>query len=117
MDVGGRMDEVVFTDESRICLQHHDGRIRVWRRRGEKMLLMLLERRIVMHRHTGRARGIMFFYFVDSVVSYRVLKMEVIKEKIKYILQFFFDKGENASQVAEIVNGVYGADTATANYV
>ncbi|GFV83574.1 transposable element Tcb1 transposase [Trichonephila clavipes] len=23
--------EVVFTDESRICLQHHDGRIRVWR--------------------------------------------------------------------------------------
>ncbi|GFX65583.1 transposable element Tcb1 transposase [Trichonephila clavipes] len=27
--------EVVFTDESRICLQHHDGRIRVWRHRGE----------------------------------------------------------------------------------
>ncbi|GFY22901.1 transposable element Tcb1 transposase [Trichonephila clavipes] len=24
-------NEVVFTDESRICLQHHDGRIRVWR--------------------------------------------------------------------------------------
>ncbi|GFW26702.1 transposable element Tcb1 transposase [Trichonephila clavipes] len=23
-------NEVVFTDESRICLQHHDGRIRVW---------------------------------------------------------------------------------------
>ncbi|GFU98960.1 transposable element Tcb1 transposase [Trichonephila clavipes] len=28
-------NEVVFTDESRICLQHHDGRIRVWRHRGE----------------------------------------------------------------------------------
>ncbi|GFT93457.1 transposable element Tc3 transposase [Trichonephila clavipes] len=27
-----------FTDESRICLQHHDGRIRVWRHRGERML-------------------------------------------------------------------------------
>ncbi|GFW06297.1 transposable element Tcb1 transposase [Trichonephila clavipes] len=27
-------DEVVFTDESRICLQHHDGRIRVWRHPG-----------------------------------------------------------------------------------
>ncbi|GFS71694.1 transposable element Tcb1 transposase [Trichonephila clavipes] len=27
-------NEVVFTDESRICLQHHDGRIRVWRHRG-----------------------------------------------------------------------------------
>ncbi|GFT68383.1 transposable element Tc1 transposase [Trichonephila clavipes] len=29
---------VVFTDESRICLSHHDGRIRVWRHRGERML-------------------------------------------------------------------------------
>ncbi|GFX83671.1 histone-lysine N-methyltransferase SETMAR [Trichonephila clavipes] len=42
--------------------------------------------------------------------------MEVNKEKIRFFLQFFFDKGENASQVAEIVNGVYGADTVTANY-
>ncbi|GFX07588.1 transposable element Tcb1 transposase [Trichonephila clavipes] len=31
-------NEVVFTDESLICLQHHDGRIRVWRHRGERML-------------------------------------------------------------------------------
>ncbi|GFT40668.1 transposable element Tcb1 transposase [Trichonephila clavipes] len=31
-------NEVVFTDESRIRLQHHDGRIRVWRHRGERML-------------------------------------------------------------------------------
>ncbi|GFW35719.1 histone-lysine N-methyltransferase SETMAR [Trichonephila clavipes] len=43
--------------------------------------------------------------------------MEVNKEKIRYILQFFFDKGENASQVVEITNGVYGPDTVTANYV
>ncbi|GFV29292.1 histone-lysine N-methyltransferase SETMAR [Trichonephila clavipes] len=43
--------------------------------------------------------------------------MEVNKERILYILQFFFDKGENASQAAEIVNGVYGADTVTANSV
>ncbi|GFU69718.1 histone-lysine N-methyltransferase SETMAR [Trichonephila clavipes] len=33
------------------------------------------------------------------------------------IQTFFFDKGKNASQVAEIANGVYGPDTATANYV
>ncbi|GFX05246.1 transposable element Tcb1 transposase [Trichonephila clavipes] len=26
-------NDVVFIDESRICLQHHDGRIRVWRHR------------------------------------------------------------------------------------
>ncbi|GFY07248.1 transposable element Tcb1 transposase [Trichonephila clavipes] len=47
-------NEVIFTDESRICLQHHDGRIRVWRYRGEIML-----NSCVMHRHTGPAPGIM----------------------------------------------------------
>ncbi|GFT82475.1 histone-lysine N-methyltransferase SETMAR [Trichonephila clavipes] len=30
---------------------------------------------------------------------------------------FFFDKGENACQVAEIANGFYGPDTVTANYL
>ncbi|GFY21739.1 transposable element Tcb1 transposase [Trichonephila clavipes] len=47
-------NEVVFTDESRICLQHHDGRIRVWRYRGERIL-----NSCVMHRHTGLAPDIM----------------------------------------------------------
>ncbi|GFV89626.1 transposable element Tcb1 transposase [Trichonephila clavipes] len=47
-------NEVVFTDESRICLQHHDGRIRVWRHRGERML-----NSCVMRRHIGHAPGIM----------------------------------------------------------
>ncbi|GFU04206.1 transposable element Tcb1 transposase [Trichonephila clavipes] len=47
-------NEVVFTDESRICMQHHNGRIRVWRYRGERML-----NSCVMHRHTGPAPGIM----------------------------------------------------------
>ncbi|GFW37392.1 transposable element Tcb1 transposase [Trichonephila clavipes] len=45
-------NEVVFTDESRICLQHHDGRIRVWRHRGERML-----NSCIMHRHTSPAPG------------------------------------------------------------
>ncbi|GFU36715.1 ADAMTS-like protein 5 [Trichonephila clavipes] len=45
---------VVFTDESRICLQHSDGRIRVWRHHGERMLNSCF-----MHRHTGPAPGIM----------------------------------------------------------
>ena len=39
--------------------------------------------------------------------------MEVNKEKICYILQFCFDKGEKASQTTEIVNAVYGPDTVT----
>ncbi|GFY11523.1 hypothetical protein TNCV_3183611 [Trichonephila clavipes] len=41
--------------------------------------------------------------------------MEVNKEEMLHISQF--DKGKNASQVAKIVNSVYGADTVTANYV
>ncbi|GFY29852.1 transposable element Tcb1 transposase [Trichonephila clavipes] len=44
---------VVFTDESRICLQHRDGRIRFWRHRGERML-----NSCVMHHQTGPAPGI-----------------------------------------------------------
>ncbi|GFX25323.1 transposable element Tc3 transposase [Trichonephila clavipes] len=46
-------NEVVFTDESRICLQHHVGRFRVWRHRGERLL-----NSCVMHRHTGSSPGI-----------------------------------------------------------
>ncbi|GFV55223.1 transposable element Tcb1 transposase [Trichonephila clavipes] len=47
-------NEVVFTDESRICLQHHDGRNRVWRHHGNRML-----NSCVMHRHTDPVPGIM----------------------------------------------------------
>ncbi|GFT18457.1 transposable element Tcb1 transposase [Trichonephila clavipes] len=43
-------NEVVFTDESRICLQHHEGRIRVWRHRGKSML-----NSFIMHCRTGPA--------------------------------------------------------------
>ncbi|GFW05837.1 transposable element Tcb1 transposase [Trichonephila clavipes] len=43
-------NEVVFTDESRICLQHHDGRIRVWRHRREWML-----NSCDVHHHIGPA--------------------------------------------------------------
>ena len=49
-------NEIVFTDESRFCLQHHDGRIRVWRHRGERML-----NSCVMHHHTGPTPGIMIW--------------------------------------------------------
>ncbi|GFT69669.1 transposable element Tcb1 transposase [Trichonephila clavipes] len=47
-------NEVVFTDESRIYLQHHDVRNRVWRHHGETML-----NSSVVHHHTGPASGIM----------------------------------------------------------
>ncbi|GFU50891.1 transposable element Tcb1 transposase [Trichonephila clavipes] len=47
-------NEDVFTDESRICLQHQHGQIRVWRHHEERML-----NSGVMHRHTDPAPGIM----------------------------------------------------------
>ena len=42
--------------------------------------------------------------------------MEVNKETIRYILRFSFYKDENVSRVPVIVNGVYGANTVTANF-
>ncbi|GFU19493.1 transposable element Tcb1 transposase [Trichonephila clavipes] len=51
-------NEVVFTDESRVCLQHHDGRIRVWRRRRERI-----------HHHTGLAPGIMVWGGIDITLK------------------------------------------------
>ncbi|KFM71334.1 Transposable element Tcb1 transposase, partial [Stegodyphus mimosarum] len=47
-------NEIVFTNESRFCLQRHYARIRVWRHRGERML-----NSCVMHRHTDLAPGVM----------------------------------------------------------
>ncbi|GFX43703.1 transposable element Tcb1 transposase [Trichonephila clavipes] len=49
-------NELAYTVESRICLQHHDGLIQVCRHRGERML-----NSCVMHRHAGHAPGILVF--------------------------------------------------------
>ncbi|GFX95735.1 transposable element Tcb1 transposase [Trichonephila clavipes] len=53
-------NEVIFTDESRICLQHHDGQIRVWRHRGERML-----NSCVMHHHTVLHRVLWYGAVLD----------------------------------------------------
>ncbi|GFV22682.1 transposable element Tcb1 transposase [Trichonephila clavipes] len=55
-------NHIVFTDESRVCLQHHDDWIRVWRHRGERLLNFCVMHRpapgimvwggIGFHRHT-----------------------------------------------------------------
>ncbi|GFT41424.1 transposable element Tc3 transposase [Trichonephila clavipes] len=59
-------NEVVFTDESRICLQHRDGRIRVERHLRERML-----NSCVMHHHIGPAPGIMVWgwYWISLLHS------------------------------------------------
>ncbi|GFW91117.1 hypothetical protein TNCV_1759911 [Trichonephila clavipes] len=42
---------VVCTEESRICLLHHDGRIRVWKHRGERLLnSSVMHPTLVLHR-------------------------------------------------------------------
>ncbi|GFU94319.1 transposable element Tcb1 transposase [Trichonephila clavipes] len=57
-------NEVVFTDESRIRLQHHDVRIRVWRLLGERML-----NSCVMHRRIGPALGITVWAVLDITLA------------------------------------------------
>ncbi|GFT06077.1 transposable element Tcb1 transposase [Trichonephila clavipes] len=49
-----KWNAVVLTDETSICVQHQDGRIRVCRHRGERIL-----KSCVMHRHTGPVPGIL----------------------------------------------------------
>ncbi|GFX09579.1 transposable element Tcb1 transposase [Trichonephila clavipes] len=63
-------NEIVFTDESRICLQHHEGRIRVWRHREERML-----NNCGMHRHTGPARDIIPIENMWSMVAQRLTQI------------------------------------------
>ncbi|GFV27189.1 transposable element Tcb1 transposase [Trichonephila clavipes] len=66
-----KWNEVVFTDESHICLQHHDSRIRVWRHRGERML-----NSCVMHRHTGPTPDIMVWGGIGY--HYRTLLVRIV---------------------------------------
>ncbi|GFV44858.1 transposable element Tcb1 transposase [Trichonephila clavipes] len=57
-------NEAVSTDESRICLQHHEGRIRVWRHRGERMLNSCF-----MHRHNSFHRVLWYGVVLDITIT------------------------------------------------
>jgi len=48
--------------------------------------------------------------FVNSAESNCVLKMNQNSEKIRYILRYHFDQGDNASQACEKIFDVYGED-------
>ena len=37
--------------------------------------------------------------------------MEINKEKIRYILQYYYDKGKNAAQACEKICAIYGEYT------
>ncbi|GFX09830.1 transposable element Tcb1 transposase [Trichonephila clavipes] len=73
-----KWNEAVFTDESRIRLQHHDGRIRVWRHRGERML-----NSCIMHRHTGPAPCIMS-------LATAIFQQDNARPQVARIVQIFF---------------------------
>ena len=44
-------------------------------------------------------------------MSYRVANIDQNKEKIWHILQYYYDKGKNASHAANKICAVYGPDT------
>ncbi|GFS57096.1 transposable element Tcb1 transposase [Trichonephila clavipes] len=107
------LNEVVFTDESRICLQHHDGRIRVWRHRGERMLNIC-----VMHRHTAPAPGIMVWSNIGyhsrthlvripgTLNSYRYISKvlePVVLSYLQGLATFIFQQDNARPHVARIV--------------
>ncbi|GFT64167.1 uncharacterized protein TNCV_3784561 [Trichonephila clavipes] len=69
-----KWNEVVFTDESRICLQHHDGRIRVWRHRGERMLDRLCTATLVLYRGLATA----------------IFQQDNARQHVAHIVQRFF---------------------------
>ncbi|GFW91261.1 transposable element Tcb1 transposase [Trichonephila clavipes] len=48
--------DVIFSDESRFCLKHQDGRIRVWWHRGERTLATCIR-----HRHIDPSSGVMIW--------------------------------------------------------
>ncbi|GFV66733.1 transposable element Tcb1 transposase [Trichonephila clavipes] len=71
-------NDVVFTEESRICLQHHDDRICVWKHHGERKL-----NHWVMHRNTGPVSGIM-------VLVTAIFQQENARPYVARIVQNFF---------------------------
>ncbi|GFV75272.1 transposable element Tc1 transposase [Trichonephila clavipes] len=73
-------NKVVYTDQSRICLQLHDGRIRVLRHRGERML-----NSCVMHRHTGPAPGCMIWSGIEYHNRTLLVRIAGILNSQRYI--------------------------------
>ncbi|GFW13342.1 transposable element Tcb1 transposase [Trichonephila clavipes] len=67
-----------FTDESRICLQHREGRIRVWRHRGERM-----QKSCVMYCHTGPKTAIMGLATV-------IFQQDNVRPHVSRIVQNFY---------------------------
>ncbi|GFU70384.1 transposable element Tcb1 transposase [Trichonephila clavipes] len=75
----------------RICLKHHDGRIRVWRHRGERIL-----NSCVMHRHTGPAPGIMVWGGIGYHSRTPLVRIAGTLNSQRYILATAIFQQDNA---------------------
>ncbi|PRD25287.1 UNVERIFIED_CONTAM: tc3a [Trichonephila clavipes] len=88
-------NEVVFTDESRICLQHYEVRIRVWRLREERTL-----NSCVMHLHAGPELGIIVWGGIGyddrtplvriASLSTAIFQQDNARPHVARIVQMFF---------------------------
>ncbi|GFT46120.1 transposable element Tcb1 transposase [Trichonephila clavipes] len=75
-----KWNEVVFTDESHFCLKHHNGRIRVWRHRGERLLNCC-----VMHHHTSPSPNIMVWRDIGFLCHSRLVRIAGTLNSPRYI--------------------------------
>ena len=73
---------VVFSDESRFCVQHHDGRIRVWRHRGERTWPACIR-----YRHTGPAPGVMVWAAIGYTTRTPLVRVVGNLNSQRYISQ------------------------------
>ncbi|MBJ5584651.1 transposase [Salmonella enterica subsp. enterica serovar Typhimurium] len=72
--------DIIFSDESRFCLQHHDGRIRVWRQRGERLFDTCIR-----HRHTAPSPGVMVWGAIGFDTRTRLVRIAGTLNSHRYI--------------------------------
>ncbi|MBJ3756070.1 transposase [Salmonella enterica subsp. enterica serovar Derby] len=72
--------DIIFSDESRFCLQHQDGRIRVWRHRGER-----LYDTCIRHCHTAPSPGVMVWGAIGFVTRARLVRIAGTLNSHRYI--------------------------------
>lgn len=72
--------QVVFSDESRFNLQHHDGRIRVRRHRGERDLP-----ECILQRHSGQTPGVMVWGAISYHGRSRLIRIDGNLNSDRYI--------------------------------
>ncbi|GFX71690.1 transposable element Tcb1 transposase [Trichonephila clavipes] len=67
-------------DESRFCLQHHDGRIRVWRHRGECILTACIRLR-----NTGPSPDVMVWGAIEYTSQSPLVHIDGTLNSVRYI--------------------------------